>query len=565
MFILRLFILCFPILGCVLATSSYAQNDFSYQVSYLKEQTNQRLSVEEVSQMFESGEGTKSDTGLLSFGVGSDPGWVKISVNNPTEHAIGQRLTTSVTWVNYLELYQVDANGNIENRSAGDAYPRTKEIQPSIGITFNVQLPIGESEFYIRAEANDPIVMPIQFLSTEDIADNDISKGILYGVLYGILLTLLGYNLILYRSLKQVNFAYYSIYIGSFIILNTGYNGYLFAWVHPDNFLLQNYLTLNMMVVHSALGLVFSLKFLDVKRHKARLIPWVFSYIGIGLAAILTSTLMGWHLVAVFIAFAYLGVSTLMMVILGLLHLTHVERANYFVIAVSMSMFGLFATAATNAGVIPFTYFGYHAAEYGVLFEAVVLAYLLSVDLKIKENARLRAEYLAAYDPLTNLLNRRSFFTFACKKIRQHQDNGMPISLVVLDIDHFKQVNDTYGHDVGDKALIHITGLLKKNIRQEDLIGRFGGEELLILLAKNDCTQATAFTERLRRILENSPLEIGGISINLTASFGVVECINKASIDEMIKRADALLYQAKENGRNQVVSASIAEELVTTR
>ncbi|MCG9697701.1 diguanylate cyclase [Shewanella sp. Isolate11] len=562
MSILRFFFVSFVVFGCLFFSNSYAQNTFTYEVDSLKESANQPLSLEEVKQMFAMGKGADSENGLLTLGIGTHAGWVRIRVNNPTEHIITQRLTTGVTWINYLDLYQIHDSGVVKKWSAGDAFARTKEILPSVGIVFNVSLPIGESEFYIRAQANDPIVMPIQFLSLDDVADHDLLAGILYGVMYGILLTLLGYNIILYHSLKQTRFAFYSVYIGSFIIMNTGYNGFLFSWMHPNNSQLQNYLTLNIMVVHSILGLLFTMKFLDVKRYRPKLFSFVLPYMGIGIFSIVISTLFQWHFFAAFFAFTYLAITTLVMVLLGVLHLNIVERANYFLLAVTASMIGLFITVATNAGVVPFTYFGYHAAEFGVLLEAIVLAFILSADLKMKENERLKAEYLAAFDPLTNLLNRRSFFALASQKINRFKAEGIPLSIVVMDIDHFKKVNDTYGHHVGDEALIHVATILKENTRKDDLIGRYGGEELVILLPKDDCKRASLFTERLRIVLQQTPLETGGMTVNLTASFGVVELKDKVSLDEMLKQADVLLYQAKKNGRNQVVSAIFPEGAV---
>jgi len=555
----RLLILSLLVIGELAISASFAQETFTYQVDYLQEAPQQPISLTTARAMFERGEAKGSDSGLLSFGVGSPAVWVRIKVNNPTDQLIHKRLTTSVTWVNYLDLYQVQANGHITLRSSGDALPRTQELLPGIGIVFNVQLPVGESEFYIRAQAHDPIVLPIQFLSLEEVADSDILSGMLYGILYGILLTLLGYNLILYRSLKQTNFVFYAIYIGSFIVLNTGYNGYLFAWLHPSYPLLQNYFTLNIMVLHSVLGLVFSLSFLDVKRHRPKCFKLVLLYIGLGILSILAATVLQWHLLAALIAFSYLSLSTVVMVALGLLHLSLVAKAQHFVLAVSASMLGLFTTAATSAGLIPFTYLGYHAAEFGVLLEAMVLAYILSVALKVKESARLKAEYLAAYDPLTNLLNRRSFFSLASQKIEQHKAEGVPLSLVVMDLDHFKKVNDAYGHHVGDEALKHVANILQNNTRKDDLVGRFGGEEIVILLPKDDCQQASLFTERLRKSLEKTPLASGGMQVYITASFGVVELGRKMALDELIKEADTLLYQAKKNGRNQVASATFSK------
>ena len=135
--------------------------------------------------------------------------------------------------------------------------------------------------------------------------------------------------------------------------------------------------------------------------------------------------------------------------------------------------------------------------------------------------------------------------------------NEQKLSIIAIDIDHFKKINDTYGHSVGDEVLITIANILKQNIRKSDIVSRFGGEEFVILLNNASLDDATSIAEKIRVTIENSSIDIEGTVIKVTSSFGVAS-YNKDrenSIETVIKRADDLLYIAKKHGRNQVVNS----------
>lgn len=155
---------------------------------------------------------------------------------------------------------------------------------------------------------------------------------------------------------------------------------------------------------------------------------------------------------------------------------------------------------------------------------------------------------LAAIDELTGLYNRRSFngcLAAALSAARRHEN---PLSLIMIDLDHFKQINDTSGHYAGDQVLKAFAGLLQGIIRTEDHAARWGGEEFIILLPFTLCDAAVAMAERIRVACEQEPMLQG-----LTASFGVTQLQDEDDIDSLIRRADDALYQAKHEGRNRVV------------
>ena len=155
-------------------------------------------------------------------------------------------------------------------------------------------------------------------------------------------------------------------------------------------------------------------------------------------------------------------------------------------------------------------------------------------------------------DPLTGCLNRAGFSSILLREQENLSKNGCPVSFVILDIDHFKDVNDTYGHSVGDEVLVNLTRLIRDKIRNTDALVRWGGEEFVILCSDTPIQNAQFLAEKLRVAIE------GAVLIKqqqVTCSFGIAEMIPGEDPKKLFERADKALYSAKEGGRNRVVSA----------
>ncbi|MGB1198596.1 MAG: GGDEF domain-containing protein [Thalassotalea sp.] len=156
-------------------------------------------------------------------------------------------------------------------------------------------------------------------------------------------------------------------------------------------------------------------------------------------------------------------------------------------------------------------------------------------------------------DPLTGLANRRFIDALLLPQLNSDQNNTFPLSLIMVDIDDFKQVNDTHGHDVGDAAIIHIAQLLKNQVRNSDVVSRYGGEEFLIFLPQTPHQVTVTIAEKIRQRIEETPFIIEQKPTTLTCSFGVYEVDDAYSFEQAIKNADKNLYQAKKLGKNRVV------------
>jgi len=174
-----------------------------------------------------------------------------------------------------------------------------------------------------------------------------------------------------------------------------------------------------------------------------------------------------------------------------------------------------------------------------------------------------KVRYLSSTDVLTQVSNRRHLMEqFEVELSRARRDNT-PLAILMVDLDHFKAINDNYGHQVGDIALHTSASLLKDAIRNTDLLGRYGGEEFCIVLPGADLDAALRTAERCRSNIESADIRADESQLKLTASFGLVSVsaqkINEiyVQLDSLLKQADTALYKAKDQGRNQVVSSPL--------
>lgn len=159
----------------------------------------------------------------------------------------------------------------------------------------------------------------------------------------------------------------------------------------------------------------------------------------------------------------------------------------------------------------------------------------------------------AQLDKALQVYNKHYFLTRLEEELRRHRVIGAPLSLVMLDVDHFKRLNDTYGHLVGDAALVHLVSLVKGRIRDSDVFCRYGGEEFALILPQTPTQQALEVAEQLRALVANAPLQHADKVINMTISLGISDAADLATVPEaMIQRADRALYHAKRTGRNRV-------------
>lgn len=186
-------------------------------------------------------------------------------------------------------------------------------------------------------------------------------------------------------------------------------------------------------------------------------------------------------------------------------------------------------------------------AEVSMMFVDLLSSSLYNANLVRQLNR------MATTDVLTGLYNRRYFLTELDKAITHTQRSSQPLSIAMLDIDHFKKVNDDFGHFCGDAVLREIATLLRESVRKNvDVPARYGGEEFIVIMPYTSLDQAQYFSERVRRVVEETPIVFENQTLRITCSIGVAEYFPGETSIRFIDRADAAMYRAKNNGRNQV-------------
>jgi diguanylate cyclase (GGDEF)-like protein len=192
------------------------------------------------------------------------------------------------------------------------------------------------------------------------------------------------------------------------------------------------------------------------------------------------------------------------------------------------------------------------------LFALQTLLYVVGtafiVVVMAKEQVATIHKTAAMTDPLTGLFNRRAFNDAAYKMMAQRARRGQPVSVIAFDLDHFKSINDRFGHAVGDDALKIFARTASGSMRATDMIGRLGGEEFAAIIP-GGISDAHIVAERVRAAFQNTGVVISGHAMNATVSIGIAEAIPPVALDTLMERADGALYRAKSGGRNRVVAA----------
>ena len=261
---------------------------------------------------------------------------------------------------------------------------------------------------------------------------------------------------------------------------------------------------------------------------------WMMSLAPIFYQAIIYSFLLGMSAgaLSVYTAIRKFALSTIIVVLLpsSILLLFQDDRA-LFILGMSGLIFLISCFRATN-----------------ILANALHQSFLLNHHLAIEKE---KVELMAKTDSLTGLSNRASFSDLANIQANYCKRYSQPVSIIVLDVDHFKKINDSLGHHAGDLALQHLAKILLKNIRSSDICGRMGGEEFTIFLPNTDQEGAIKIAEKIRISIESNEVESPDGSFHITASLGIAT--GTIELIQLIRMADMAMYQAKAKGRNQII------------
>ncbi|MBV8604153.1 MAG: GGDEF domain-containing protein [Pelomonas sp.] len=531
------------------------------QLLYLQEAAGRPLDLDQARQAYARGAFHADARPLANFGVGARPVWLRLALRNSLDEGLTLQLRVGMSWLDHIVVYQVRDGrtfGVWESGDEADPGNAAGTVRPGQGFEYPLWVPSGDSEVYVRVDSVDAMALPVTLNVPATAWREQEQHDYGYGLLYGYLFALVLYNALIFAGVRKGSYLHYAAYLLAFVGLDLAYTGHGLALLWPGQVYFQRFAIPLGMVLFAVAGLGFAMHFLRMKRVAPRLRRALIA-IQLGVALLLAVCIVAdWHLAALRLGFLCVSVYALGMVAIGSWAvLRRLQAASYFLLAALSGLGGHAASLAQSMGLLPMTTATFHAAEIGAVLEGTLLALALARDIRSHQEARERAELLARVDALTGLLNRRAFYERAQGLWSVAQRRARPISLLMLDIDHFKSINDRFGHAGGDLVLKRVADILTTTCRNADLIVRWGGEEFLLLLPETDQEEATLLAERLRRAIAAEVIELQGTRVDVRASFGVCQARGQPTLEQLVDDTDQWLYQAKRIGRNRVMGPPV--------
>lgn len=499
----------------------------------------------------------------------TDTIWLRLPLNELIQGNTSGYVIEGIDKQDQVYVYFVKEDGSYTFQEGGIAGLDSQPIRYRSNL-FTVEEP-DVQDVYISLSGELPLMFSSILYTNSSFIESVMTYKFSTGLFYGFVLALMLYNLFLFFSLKEKAYFYYVLYMFSFLAYQATMNSFdleLVGRVFPDWLLFRTLpMSCNLLVVFMIL---FGKEFLELKKHLPKhnrvlnTFLWltIFSLLSVftvpNLEAVNNATTS-----LTVIVLAFLWISGLTMLLKGF------KMARFYMVGWTVLLGAMLIQGFGFLGWIPF-----HPGLYETLpaiaacFEAIFLSLALGDKINLMkkemnnkledkvqertkqlEEAKQRLEQLANTDRLTMISNRMSLDFELDKQLQEAKTNGTPLSLILLDVDHFKAVNDQFGHQVGDMVLKETANLLKENIRKTDVVGRWGGEEFLVISPNTGTVEALELAEYLRQHLE-------AYSFNevdqTTASFGVATYIEGDTHKSLLSRCDKALYDAKERGRNLV-------------
>lgn len=493
----------------------------------------------------------------VNFGFTRSAYWVSFTLRNSSDQALQLLIRQDYPLIDHLNFWAPNEEGGWQEIATGDRLPFDSRPLALRDFIFPVKIPPqSERTYYLRFATEGALNIGLS-VGRETALLNRLSfEHLLLGIYYGGFLVLIVYNLLLFTAVRESTYTYYMGFALSYGLYFSVHNGVAFQFLWPSNIWLSN----EGLLILLGLSLTFSVQFSRKICTSSQLTPRtdrVMHTLMIALIALTAATpFFNYQLMALILSTLTL-LTCILFLILGIITVIRGSiSARYFLSAWATLLLSGIVYLLKTFGLLPHNVITQNAYQVGALLEMVLLS--LALGARVNE-----LQKLGYTDQLSGLYNRRCFDEKLSREFDFASKSGTPLSLLLIDLDNFKNINDHYGHHQGDLSIRAIGQLIRKQVRRPVLAFRYGGDEFAILLPRTNEDQATALAARLMHKV--SHLKIGDMS--MTASIGVAgyEGGNFEMPAQLFKAADAALYKAKTKGRNRVASNSIAPNIETTR
>ncbi|MEC9483517.1 MAG: diguanylate cyclase [Halomonas sp.] len=493
----------------------------------------------------------------VNQGISSHSYWIHARLMNSGPRPVRWVMHHETAYLDNMAVYLADASGSTKASLLSDRLPFTSRPLAYRKLAFVHTTGPGDwTDVYLRLDYDkaDSMSLNVHLWEQAAFTRHMQQEYLLYGGYYGILLALVFVALLFAVVMREATYLYYALFLVVSGLMWSLLNGLAFQYLFPGSVFWQNEGYHIGYLLFGLTAFQFSRAFL----HTARYFPWtdramrvlqLIMLLAIGLR------LLGNYEIVLNLAFASLALPLLILPALGWrAYRRGMTYARWF--AVSWLIYSLGLVISLASAYTRFFSWGMESLLYTqicTLIESLFLLVALAERLLAREADRREALQLANHDPLTQLGNRRLLEQHYTALARQVSSTGHSIYLLMLDLDHFKAINDTYGHLAGDAILQRLAGLLRQHAGQDDVCIRLGGEEFAMLLKAHDLEEARHVAERIRREFAATPTLFREQRITHTLSVGLAAALTPwqcLPLSEAMIRADEALYRAKATSRN---------------
>jgi diguanylate cyclase (GGDEF)-like protein len=561
-----------------------------HQVTFY-EDVSQNLSINDILSGSLQSQFKLINNEITSKGISESAWWIKISVHNKHQVEIPWQAEFLMGLTDYITAYQVHNKQLLYSVALGDhaAYinrPSGQNEFPVFSFTTKANT-IDEVYFRLMESNGGAIDLLFRIWSEQHLQEYHRLLVLFAGFVLGSLIFLLIHNGVIFFSCREMSYFWYCGYLIIALALFLTVTGIGEHYLWSSSIAVSNNIPTYGLPLLFIMGALFTQSFLKTKQNLPLVNKVLMFIILINILAIIfaLADMRVLSLKTTFLA----NTLTLIYPFIGFyLWKEGYRPALSYAIAWSFwAVFTIFFILRTF-GFIPTIESVWLVSRSIFIIEGILLSFVLAdrinnlskekdqaeknhtdildktnkyLELKVKERtqelekAKEHATLLANTDVLTSLLNRRAFFVQGEKEIIRAQRYNEPLSVIMIDIDFFKKINDNFGHTAGDFVLQQFAQVVTHHSRNVDICARIGGEEFVILLPKTTLDTAATLAERLCQQISQSEIKYDSKKISITASFGVASLLSNNKLSALIEQADRALYQAKKLGRNQVVSS----------
>lgn len=550
--------------------------------------TDHQLDIDTLLRSPQTTDWTSSGEETPNLGLNSAPVWFALRLRSP-ENA-DRLLAIAYPPLDQVDIYLAREGEIVQELRTGDQLPFHRRPIHHRDFVLPLALEAGaEYQLFIRVHTQGALHLPVTLWQPEPFYEQTQHGFALQLIFIGIMSALALYNLLLCLVVRDRAYLWYVVYLVSFLLAQVTLRGLGFQYLWPELPALNNFnLPLLLAISLAAVGF-FTHSFLDARQYSRVWSSIILSVGWTGVALAGLSLILPYNLLIALLVVAVTLGAALSFVTGCYLWWKGQPLARLYVIAWSVFLLGNVLYNLEKAGILPYSAFSEHIVQVGTVIQVLLLSLALAQRINLERQQRQQAQEHAlavqreanerleqrveerteelrkAYDKLkevsqldglTQLKNRQFFDQTLEMEWRRNTREHRDISLLMLDVDHFKHTNDTLGHLCGDACLRHLAEICRSRVyRAQDIVARYGGEEFVVLLPCTELVGAMVVAENIRKDIEQGDFHWQGQRIPLTVSIGVASCIPTQShdIDWLIRHADEALYAAKHAGRNRTM------------